>query len=59
MFYTLKELVEYLENKYKEKIEALPIIPYEKNISFYGKGFKASIYRLSVTGVYELVDYKL
>ena len=58
-FKTLKELVEYLETKYNEKINELPMFPYEKNISFYGNTFKAIVYRLPLTGCYELINYSI
>jgi hypothetical protein len=54
----ISEIINFLENKYNEKIEDFPFIPYEKNIRYRGEKFYASIYRLSL-GTYELIHYAI
>lgn len=54
---TLKDVIDFLESRYNEKIESFPFIPYEENIKYLGKTFTAIIYRLPL-GTYELTYYK-
>jgi hypothetical protein len=55
-FDCLFEVVEYLEQKYNEKIDHVNAIAYEKTEYIRGVSFWASVYRLP-SGRYEVVDY--
>jgi hypothetical protein len=54
----ISDIINFLEDRYNEKIENFPFIPYETNIKFKGNNFLAIVYRLPL-GTYELTHYSI
>ena len=54
----VSDIINFLENRYNEKIENFPFVPYETNVKYNGEKFIASIYRLPY-GTYELNHYAI